>query len=503
MPEPIVSVAQMRDRERRTWATGVTPAAVIQRAGRAVAEAALRMTREGAPVLVLSGRGHNGDDAEVAAGHLEGREVTCLRLGDPPSFAEAQAWLGRYWGRVDALIVDGLFGIGLNRSLDGPWAALVTDLNRSGVPVLAVDVPSGLDADTGQPLGAAVMAARTVTLGSVKRGLVLDEAARYVGRLELASDIGLIPEDAPATCWWTVAGDFLSYPPRRSVSGHKGTFGHVAVVAGSQGYHGAAVLSARGALRARPGLVSVITDERCYLPVASALQSPMVRPWSGEPWDGPGITAVVVGPGLASSALSPTWRSEMERVWNESLCPVVVDASALGWLPPAGACAGLRVVTPHPGEAARMLGGCGVGASGDPTGKLPTGDPPSADGRVIHGMTGAEVQQDRMAAMAGLLERWAGTELWVVLKGRHTLVGAAGQGVWVNSSGNPGLAQGGTGDVLAGYLGGLLAQPAWLEQAGAAVRYAVWRHGAVADALESTGEAWTSEDLAGAMGRVV
>jgi NAD(P)H-hydrate epimerase len=503
MPEPIVSVAQMRDRERRTWATGVTPSSVIQRAGRAVAEAALRMTLVGAPVLVLAGRGHNGDDAEVAAGRLEGRDVTCLRLGEPPSFAEAQAWLGRYWGRGDALIVDGLFGIGLNRPLEGLWAALVTDLNRSGVPVLAVDVPSGLDADTGQPMGAAVMAALTVTLGSVKRGLVLDEAARYVGRLELASDIGLIPEDAPSTCWWTVAGDFLAFPPRRPETGHKGTFGHLAVVAGSQGYHGAAVLAARGALRARPGLVSVITDERCYLPVASALQSPMVRPWAGEPWDGPGVTAVVVGPGLASSALSPTWRSEMERVWKEALCPVVVDASALGWLPQEGECAGLRVVTPHPGEAARMLGGCGVGASGDPTGNVPMGETASAEGRAIHGMTGAAVQRDRMSAMAGLLERWAGAEFWVVLKGRHTLVGAAGQGVWVNSSGNPGLAQGGSGDVLAGYLGGLLAQPAWREQPGVAVRYAVWRHGAVADALEATGEAWTTEDLAEAMGQVV
>ena len=116
---------------------------------------------------------------------------------------------------------------------------------------------------------------------------------------------------------------------------------------------------------------------------------------------------------------------------------------------------------------------------------------------------GAAVQKDRMEALGGLISLWPGTDLWVVLKGRHTLVGAEGRGVWVNSSGNPGLAQGGSGDVLAGYLGGLLAQPGLAADAGRAVRYGVWRHGAIADALEATGEAWTTEDLADAMGRVI
>jgi len=503
MPAPIVSVAQMRDRERRTWANGVSPTSVIERAGQAVAAVARRMTGAGAPILVLAGRGHNGDDAEVAARHLEGREVACLRLGDPESFTHARAWLGRFRGRHDALILDGLFGIGLNRPLDGPWAQLVMDINHAGVPVLAVDVPSGLDADTGQPMGEVVQAAWTVTLGAVKRGLLSDQSARYVGRLELVSDIGLIPEDAPSNGGWIVAEDFVGYPPRRLESAHKGTFGHVAIVAGSAGYHGAAVLAARGALRARPGLVSVVADERCYLPVAASLQSPMVRSWAGEIWDGAGITAVVVGPGLASTSLSPAWRAEMARVWREARCPVVVDASALDWLPEAGTRAGERVVTPHPGEAARMLDGAGPVVSGDKTGKLQAGGMSDPTDRRIGAMSAAVVQKDRMAALAGLVERWPGMEPWVVLKGRHTLVGSSGKGVWVNSSGNPGLAQGGSGDVLAGYLGGLLAQPALAADAGRTVRFAVWRHGAVADALEATGEAWTSEDLAGAMGRVV
>lgn len=474
MPVPIVSVEGMRSREVRTWASGVAPEAVIRRAGMAVAGVIQRSTRTGAPVLVLAGRGHNGDDAEVAAGGVEGREVTFLRLRDAQSFGRAHAWLEGHSGREDALIVDGLFGIGLNRPLDGEWAGLVMEVNRAGVPVLAVDVPSGLNAESGEPMGTTMVATRTVTLGAVKRGLLTESATPYVGRLELAPDIGLMPCEGDGSFLWTLGRDFRGYPPRRHESAHKGTFGHVVVVAGSPGFHGAAVLAARGALRARPGLVSVVTDERCYGPVAASVSSAMVRAWGGERWDGDGITAVVMGPGLASPTLSPAWSVEAVRVWREARCAVVVDASALDWLPPGGPCAGVRVVTPHPGEAGRMLG-----------------------------IPAAEVQADRLGAARGLVARWPGVAVWGVLKGRHTHVAGAEGTVWVNPTGNPGLAQGGTGDVLAGYLGGLLAPPSAAEDVGLAVRYGVWRHGAVADALEDTGEAWTSEDLASSMGRVL
>ncbi|MGE3311943.1 MAG: NAD(P)H-hydrate epimerase, partial [Limisphaerales bacterium] len=398
MPEPIVSVAGMRAREERTWAAGVKVEAVIRRAGLAVAAAARRMSPAGGPLLVLAGRGHNGDDAEVAAGELSDREPVLVRLrasDDSRAFDRARSWLRAHRGQGDALIVDGLFGIGLNRPLEGPWADLVGEVNDSGIPVLAVDCPSGLDADTGRPLGCAVKSARTVTLGAVKWGLLADGAADHVGRLELARDIGLLPGEGEATAWWTLAEDFVGFPPRRPESAHKGTFGHVGIVAGSFGFHGAAVLAARGALRARPGLVTVLTEESVHLPVASSLSAAMVRPWTGGDWDAGGITALVVGPGLASSRLSPAWRSEMVRIWREALCPVVVDASALDWLPAGGRIAGLRVVTPHPGEAGRLLGVASV-----------------------------EVQDDRMDAMRRLLARWDGADLWGVLKGRHTLVGA-------------------------------------------------------------------------------
>ncbi|MBL9128660.1 MAG: NAD(P)H-hydrate dehydratase [Verrucomicrobiales bacterium] len=471
MPAPVVTVEAMRAWEARTWAAGVDQAAVIRRAGLGVAGVAAAMASARAPVLILAGHGHNGDDAEVAGGALEGRAVTSCRLRAPESFAEARDWLARHRGRMDALVVDGMFGIGLNRAPEGAWATLVDAVNGSGIPVLAVDVPSGLDADTGRVLGIAVKASVTVTLGAVKRGLLEESASDHVGRLEVAHEIGLVPWDGASLGEWIVPADFVAFPPRRAASSHKGSYGHVVVVAGSRGYHGAAVLAARAAGRARPGLVTVVTEERTYVPVAAGLQSAMVRDWTGEAWDGFGATALVVGPGLASAGLSPAWRAEFLRVWHEATCPVVVDASALDWLPADSPVAGMRVVTPHPGEAGRMLG------------------------RTSH-----EVQSDRVSAALGIVGRWAKVGVWVVLKGRHTLV-VSPQRTWaVNGSGNPGLAQGGTGDVLAGYLGGWLAQPGMIADPGPVLRHAVWKHGAVADRLEASGDAWTAEDLAVAIG---
>jgi NAD(P)H-hydrate epimerase len=471
----------MRAWEARTWAAGVAQDEVIRAAGRAVATVVRRRSRVGAPVLVLAGRGHNGDDAAVAAGELDDRDVLLVRVQSPGGAGLALDWLERHAGRAGAVVVDGMFGIGLSRPIAGECAEVVSAVHRSGLEVVAVDVPSGVDADRGVVMGTAVEAAITVTLGAVKRGLLEERVARYVGRLELAADIGLVgaapvPGDDEAAVLWTVPGDFEAYPPRRPAGGHKGTFGHVAIVAGSEGYHGAAVLAALGALRARPGLVTVYTDERCYVPVASQLRAAMVRPWRGERIEANGHTAVVVGPGLASARLPGNCRTEVARLWREARCPVVGDATALDWLPErVEADAGLRVVTPHPGEAGRLLG-----------------------------VMAADIQADRCGAVRRLSGRWVGGRTVVVLKGRHTLVGGGAmgfaEGIRVNSSGNSGLGQGGTGDVLAGYLGGLLAQSALAAEPLQAVRYGVWRHGWAADRLEETGGAWTVDDLVAALG---
>ncbi len=467
MPIPVISVAQMRELERMTWASGLTEDSVMRRAGTAVARWAEQMSRPDALVLFLAGKGHNGDDAAFACEFIQGRRKELLRVLDPEQgLLELETQLHR----KPSLIVDGLFGIGLNRPLSGTWTNLIERVNRSGIAVLAVDVPSGLNADSGLPQPVAVRAERTVTFAALKQGLLKPDATAFVGRLEVADDIGILPCPFETELNMIAASDFVAYPPRRSVTGHKGTFGHLTLVAGSPGYHGAAVLAARGAQRAQPGLITLCAHEAVRMPVAAQLQSVMVHAGPEEfilPASG---TAVVVGPGLAWPGLQEQFRNSIRRLWQDSPLAVVADASALDWLP-EGPCQAdaIRVITPHPGEAARML-------------KSST----------------AAVQTDRLTALRELSRRWG--HCHVVLKGHHTLTGRGSEKVWVNLSGNPHLAQGGSGDVLAGYLGGLLAQPELQRDAARAIQFAVWQHGAAADALLARRRNFTIEELAGELG---
>ena len=454
----------MRGWERTTWATGVSEASVLRRAGQAVARCVRRLTRPGAELLVLAGKGHNGDDARFAAEDLADRPVRLVNVTDPhAAVAEVRNFAG-------ALIVDGLFGIGLSRPLVGDWLRLVQALNASRVPILAVDVPSGLNADTGEPLGTAVHAMVTLTFGAMKAGLLQPQAAPFTGRLEVAADIGLVACPFNTELNWTLPEDFAHFPPPRPVAGHKGTFGHLVILAGSQGYHGAAVLAARGALRAMPGLVSVFTTERAYALVAAQLAQAMVHPWVVGASLPKSCSAILIGPGLAGVDVLPALVQEAVRLWQESPLPVIADASALAWLPRGPTHAGaLRVVTPHPGEAAAMLGIAKTGVLTDREGTL------------------REIARSR-------------GDCWVVLKGRHTLVGRANGELFVNSSGNPQLAQGGSGDVLAGYLGGWLAQSLLRDHTGLIIRHAVWEHGHTAEVLSARQRAWEMAELVQLLG---
>jgi NAD(P)H-hydrate epimerase len=467
MPVPIISVSQMRQWEQATWAGGQTEAAVIARVGELVARRALQMTRPGDTVLILAGKGHNGDDARRAAPHLVERRADLVAVDNPQAaLAEVTARLAWH----PALVIDGLFGIGLNRPLDRAWQELIHAVNAAGRPVLAVDNPSGLNVETGRPEGAAISASVTLTLGAPKRGLFAASAVPFVGRLELAPDIGLAPCKLSSDWWWTVPEDLAEFPPARPAVGHKGTFGHLAIVAGSLGYHGAAVLAARGAQRARPGLITLFPQVNAYAPVAAQLQAVMVEPFDLS-LTLEQHTALLVGPGLAAQDIPERIRSLVARLWVDWEPPMIVDASALDWLPPHDPVPrdSIRVITPHPGEAARLL-----------------------KSRV------SDVQDDRPKAVRELSARYGGC--WVVLKGHQTLVGRAEGDLFVNSSGNPALAQGGSGDVLAGYLAGWLAQPPVQGLAGTAIRHAVWQHGAAADALSAARNNWIVEDLLACLG---
>jgi hydroxyethylthiazole kinase-like uncharacterized protein yjeF len=488
---PVISVEQMRQWEQATWAAGQTEHEVIQQVGRLLAHRILELTRPGDAVWIIAGKGHNGDDARAAQPHLADRNVLLTNIEDPrQGLAEFSQRLHTQGLRRVRWIVDALFGIGLNRALNEDWRKLMDAINACGIPILAVDVPSGLNADTGETEGAAIKAALTLTLGAPKRGLL--EAPAFTGRLEVAPEIGLVPCPIKAELNWTAPGEFAGLPPRRASIGNKGDYGHVAIVAGSLGYHGAAVLSARGAQRAQPGLVTVFPQASVYAPVAAQLQSAMVHPWhAGTPLPKT-CSSILFGPGLAAEELPDTLKDEVRSLWHTSPLAMVVDASALDWLEPGPAPDGaVRVITPHPGEAGRCLGVKVV-----PT--LVTLPPEEAN--QLAGSSTKEIQVPRLAAVRTLSKLFG--NCWVVLKGHQTLVGRATGEVFVNSSGNPRLAQGGSGDLLGGYLAGLLAQPDWRQDPLLAARYAVWQHGAAADYLTETQVNWTVEDLVQWLGRI-
>jgi ADP-dependent NAD(P)H-hydrate dehydratase / NAD(P)H-hydrate epimerase len=467
MPVPVITIAQMRDWERATWASGQTEAEVIRRVAKCVARRAARLTRPGDQILILAGKGHNGEDARAAREHLADRRVEVLDLtetaADGPKLDAALALR-------PALVIDGLFGIGLDRPLSPEWAKLIQRVNETRLPVLAVDVPSGLNADTGEPQGAAIQAAVTLTVGAPKAGMLRETAWPFVGRLEVAADVGLVPCPHSGEVQWTLPEDFVGYPPMRPAATHKGSYGHLAIVAGSLGYHGAAVLAARGALRAQPGLITLHTLEAVYHAVAPQLQAVMVAAWQPGAKLAGAQDAILLGPGLAADDLPDAMKMQARHLWRNALVPVIADAGALDWLPldavPRNA---VRVMTPHPGEAARLLRS-----------------------------TPQQVQADRLKALRNISHRFGNT--WVVLKGHQTLIGRSSGNVYVNSSGNPHLAQGGSGDVLAGYLAGLLVQPNLRADVLQTIRYAVWQHGATADHLQATRRNWIIRDLVEALG---
>jgi len=242
-------------------------------------------------------------------------------------------------------------------------------------------------------------------------------------------------------------------------------------VAGSLGYHGAAVLAARGAQRAQPGLITLYTFEAVYHACAAQLQAVMVAPWAPAGKLPAAHSGVLLGPGLAAAGMADQMKLILRNLWRDSALPLVVDASALDWLPLDSADRNaLRVVTPHPGEAARLLR-----------------------------CSPQQIQANRLNAVREISKRLGNS--WVVLKGHQTLIGRSTGQVFVNSSGNPHLAQGGSGDLLAGYIAGLVAQPPLQNDALTLLRYAVWQHGAAADCLQDTRPGWVLEDLADALGK--
>jgi hydroxyethylthiazole kinase-like uncharacterized protein yjeF len=469
MDNQLYSVAQIRAIEQAAQAQ-LAPGALMRRAGEAASTYALELLGGMPPgsVLVLAGPGNNGGDALEVAASLSnvGVDVTVVHVpGANPSpeaqlaLARARASRARFIDDFDpahpnCLVVDGLFGIGLARPLAGRTRELVERVARMRCPVLALDVPSGLDADTGAvvgPDGAAMRADYTITFLGNKPGLHTGDGCDYAGRVHvdrLGCD-GMHGETAQARLN-TPAAFGRQLAPRRQNS-HKGSFGDVAVLGGAHGMAGAGILAARAALFAGAGRVFVAAIDT-GLGIDPPQPEIMFRAAAGFAFE---QRTVVAGPGLGDADIA---RHLLAKVIDGS-GPLLLDADALNLvaaspdlLARVAAHDGPLVATPHPLEGARLLG-----------------------------VTAKIVQADRLENARELAQRLNAV---VVLKGAGSVIARPDGEIAINTTGNPGLASGGTGDVLAGLIGALLGQgwPAWEAALGGA-----WLHGAAADRLVAGG----------------
>lgn len=429
---------------------GIDSNALMERAGAAAYARARRAFPGARRWIVLAGAGNNAGDGFVMArlAKQEGLRVKVMLLspdnrprGDAATQFEAARRSSVPAGPLARaeldecdLIVDAMLGIGLDRPLGGLYLEAAQAVNEGNAPVVAVDIPTGIHADTGASMTGAVRSALTVTFVADKCGLFLGDAPDYVGRRVL-EPLGRIAPDRLAEIATAFAGKPMlrvftaetlrAMLPARQRADHKGRFGHVLVVAGGPGMGGAARLAGEGALRAGAGLVSVATHPEHSAALLSGRPELMVRGVRKAEDLAPLLeraTVLAVGCGLGQDS----WAREVFAAARESNLPVVVDADGLGLVPETSAGTAPTILTPHPGEAGRLLDS-----------------------------SSARVQEDRLGAVSGLRKRYGGVAL---LKGAHTLVSGSNKPPWVIDAGNPGMATAGMGDVLTGLMAGLWAQ---------------------------------------------
>jgi hydroxyethylthiazole kinase-like uncharacterized protein yjeF len=494
----VVTVDEMRLLEQRAGATGVSTEQLMENAGRAVAEAARHELggAAGRRVVVLVGPGNNGGDGLVAAGTLArwGSNVTAyvpVERQGPSDLADAATAHGCVVVESHAdpddlalservatadLIIDALLGTGRGRPLEGRMAAILEQISRVSAPIISIDVPTGVDADTGSVDPLTVPADATIILGLPKTGLFQGDAAQFVGRLILA-DIGLLEGSNDGGVELIHSALARQNLPSRPLGGHKGSFGRALIVGGSRNYVGAPVLAARGAARIGAGLVTLATPAGVSAHVASMMPEATHYPMRqrGHPDDAGledsptlaevarGSGALVIGPGLGVEAPGRGIVEEMVlHPDGGHFVPLVLDADALNILAERDNWhRGLPspvIITPHPGEMARLTG-----------------------------LTVAEVQADRVRIAREKSSAWGVT---VVLKGAFTVVADPDGRVAINPCALPALSSAGTGDVLAGAIAGLLAQGVAPYEAACS---AVYLHG-IAGTLATSGN---GDQLAG------
>jgi NAD(P)H-hydrate epimerase len=459
LPRDLYSVAQTRELDRITIQQyGIAGIELMRRAGYALFDRLLQYWPETTDVTVFCGAGNNAGDGYIVArlALAAGMVARLFTLVDPEylkgdaktAFKDFVAAGGQVLSfdspniPEQTIIVDALVGTGLDRPLSGNFLAAVEQINRSSCPVIAVDTPSGIHGDKGIVMGAAVKADVTVSFIGLKQGLLTGDATEYCGRLVFSS------LNVPVEVYQAIKPSAqLLRPnalPKRARNSHKGANGHVLLVGGDCGYSGAIRLAAEAALRAGAGLVSVATRAK-HSHLLNVGRFEIMSHAVEDEKTLQGLldksTVVVIGPGLGQSP----WAEMMFCQILRSELPLVMDADGLNLLAKNPAYRNNWVLTPHPGEAARLLT-----------------------------LSSEQINQNRFAAVDQLFQKFGGVTL---LKGAGTLIKSETR-LSVNLTGNPGMASGGMGDVLAGFIGSLIAQGLSLDEA---TEKAVFWHGQAAD----------------------
>lgn len=443
LPAGLYTAAQVRALDRRAIEQfGLPGYELMTRAGHATLNALRRRWPEARSIVVCCGPGNNGGDGYVMAriARAQGLRVHAVALADPASLqgdarracdefvaagGDCAAWQPGLLAAGD-VIVDALYGTGLKRDVGGIAAECIAAINAASRPVVAVDIPSGLQADTGHVLGAAVRADLTVTFIGRKLGCHVAAGPDHAGEIvfdDLEVPLATYDDEVPALRLLDQATvDFAL--PRRPRTAHKGRHGHVLVVGGAEGMGGAVRLAGEAALRAGAGLVTVASHPRSLAALTTRPELMSVALGTAADLEHAldRATVVALGPGLGQSP----WSMEVFRVALAAGKPLVLDADALNLLAAVPQRRDDWVLTPHPGEAARLLG-----------------------------TTAASVQSERRAAALDLQARCGGT---VVLKGAGSIVQCADGTGWLCDRGNPGMAAAGMGDVLTGVIAGIAAQ---------------------------------------------
>jgi NAD(P)H-hydrate epimerase len=472
LPIDVYSVAQVRDMDRiAIEVAGIAGYTLMQRAGAAALHALRQRWPAARALRVYCGLGNNAGDGYVVArlAHGYGFDVSviacapieqlsgdagiaardCVAAGVTPQPLSEQIA-----PQANAVVVDALFGTGLSRVLEGRFADAVAQMNAAGRPVIALDVPSGVDADTGHVAGPAVQAQCTIAFGGLKRGYFLSQAPDYCGQIEF-SDLGMpdaVRAELQPVLRRLALQDIRAALPPRSPTVHKGDNGRLLVIGGGPGMPGAVTMAGTAALRAGAGLVYLATHPDHTGAITARVPELIVhRVESASALDKAGldVDAIALGPGLGQSA----WAAQLCAWAVAQQIPLIIDADGLNWLaqqgslPPAGQ---PRILTPHPGEAARLL----------------------------HRSV-ADVQRERVGAVTELASRFGAT---VVLKGARSLIHGPDNALVpdVCLAGNPGMASAGMGDILTGIAGGVLVQ---CRQPRTAVRAAVLMHALAGDTV--------------------